>query len=699
MPTLLPPMPQLSPDPLRTSRPVTDDELPDQFPDNPANEKRVVGYIEERYQASREFDRAFKERCLTDWMNVNSKLPDNWPYYWGLFMPETSMACHDTIENIMATVFPKENFFDIRAVSGQTELATELMREAMKFSLRRAKYKERYFFWEQDAIFYGNSVVHTCASPAWKPKRIMQPQGDPFGYGLDMGATTRTEHELNVWPEIQNISRWNLFPFPGPVEGGSIQHAPFFIVRRFIPLAACRANASKPWAMWRNTEKLVGSYNVNRTSRTINTGDETAFEDLWQLLQYAGLNIGETQTEGPNCVKYCEVLYYYEAPPGEPGCRAFAVMAEGQLLACDANPYEHGLKPLADIKWHPTHTDLWQCYGVPREIKAYQDKINIMEAQRADRREIDLKPMLLVGESAQINPMTQLAPWPGAIVKSQDIAAVKMLEFPNVAGELYREEESASVGIQRATRISNVSKGVDDGSLGQGAKTARGMAFLTDSSQRAAAFKLLFHEEIGVAPNLMQIAQILQQVIRPGTIINIGDVNETLKRAGVNANAIPLNPQDIAGEWEFYAVGSSRTQDPATVAHNMTTFWMPILTNPERARLYDIDEIEKQGHELIFGHSIQKYRKNDKDLQEALAKPPPAPKEMIPKFKDLKDRPLAAAALLERVGLPSDDTPPITEREKEQAKTQREVAKPVVNALASHVTKEQPRLLPKREAQ
>lgn len=663
-------------------------ELPAQIPQTESEQTRIVAYTQDRIDASREWDRPFKEKCLSDWKRYNSRLPEDWPYQWGIFQPETQIACNDTIENIMSTVFPKDNFFDLRATSGQTELQTELMREATRFAMRKAKYKERYFFWEQDAIFYGNGVMATFAEPQWLTSSVRQPVMDQYGYGIQIGMQSIKQTKLSVWPQMRNVSRWNVFPSVGPVEGGDIQRMPYFIIRRFMPLAAVQAMAKKPWAMWQNTEKIKGSYNINRTTGTISNADETQFEDLWDLLWFAGYNVTTQQSEGTNCMKWCEVYYYYEAPAGGEGCRAYAVTCENQLLACRVNEYEHAKKPVADIKWTPSHPDLWQCRGVPSEIKAYQDIVNIRTAQRFEQSDLFLRPPRLVGKAAGISPVSRLNPWPGAMIEvGGDINAVKMLEFPNINGNLVGDDMDAKQGIARATRISNVSKGLADPGMGVGAtKTAAGIRIMTDSSQRAAAFKSLFHEEIGIAPQVQQVAQILQQVMEPDTVIHMGDVNETLKRAGINSDSIQLHPQDIAGEWEFYAVGSNKTTDPSVDAQNAIQFWTPVLQDQEHGPKFDRMEIYKDQHERIFKRPLTKYLKTEQELQMAMHQPKPLPPVMMPKYKEAP--PDIQRQMEQRAGL-----------EPSQIGGSSKVEQQVVDHVGKTVAEatKQPKYLPKRE--
>ena len=644
--------------------------LPVQMPMDANGEAAVCEHVRERYEAAREFDRPFKESCLKDWKYVNNRLPEDWPYFWGLFAPETRIACNDTIENIMSTVFPKDNFFDLRACSGQSELQTEIMRECQKFALRRGRYKERYFFWEQDAIVYGNGVLATFAEPEWRKITVEQPILDPYGYGVPMGMQRVQQTKMQVWPQMKNVSRWNVFPFPGPVEGGDIQKMPYFVIRRFMPLEAVKAMAKKPWAMWRNTERLQGTYTYNGTTGTVSNASETQFEDLWNLLSYAGFNVTTQQSEGAACVRFCEVLYYYEAPPGERGCRAYAVMCENQLLACRGNEYEHAMKPLADIKWQPFHSDLWNCYGVAKEIRAYQDMINVRMAQRFEQVELFLRPPRVVGQAAGNFPLTSLNPWPNGHTRiNGDPNAIRTLELPNVRPDMMQDDSDAKIGIQRSTRISNVSKGIADPALGEGAtKTASGIKFLADSTQRAAALKTLFHEEIGIAPQLMQVGQILQQVLEDGTVINIGDVNETLKRAGYKGDRLPVRSADIAGEWEFYAVGSSKAQDLNVLAANMTSFWQPVLSDPEHGKKFDRMEIYKDAHEALFQRPITKYLKTEQDMAETMAQEKPGvPPPMLPKFKDLDTQ--ARDVVKERLGLPVTGTTAEKEMEMTKAMT------------------------------
>jgi len=663
------------------------------------DEQAVVQFVQEKYDGARAFDRPFKCRLLDSWLNFNNRLRDNWSFYWNVFLPVTQTAVNDTVENIMATVFPKENFFDLRAMSGQTELQTEIMREAQKYALRRARYKERYFFWEHDAIVNGNSVIATFAEPTFKKVTVEQPMMDEFGYGQQIGTQRVQQDKMTLWPVMHNISRFNCFPFPGPVEGGDIQTMPFFIVRRFLPLESVKAMAQRPYCRWNHTEELQGLYDVNRGSGLVSSDDELEFEDLWRLLAFGGWNVTGNQETGRGSVKFCEVLYYYEAPPGGRGCRAYAVTCENKLLACRGSEYEHALKPLADIKWQVIHPDLWQCIGVPEQIKAYQENVNIRQGFRHDSYEMMRRPMRVVGPGAGIKTLTDLQPYPGAMIPSTgDISQIKMLEFPNANAELFREDDNDRVGIQQATKITNVSKGLNDTQLGAGSKTAQGIAYLTDATNRASAFKTLFHEEIGVAPQLMQTAQILQQVLEPDTLIHLADVNETLKKRGVQGNRMLIHPDDIAGEWEFWAVGSSKVNDPATAANNMQQFWPAVLQDAEHGKKFDRMELYKDAHEMIFNRPITKYLKTDEELKQVEQTPPPLPPQIKVSLKDLD--PEAKMQAEARLGLPVSQ-PKMSEREEDSAKDGHEVVKGIVKTvgkIAENSTK-QPKYLPKRKVE
>jgi hypothetical protein len=83
------------------------EELPLQV-ETPEAEASALKYIQDRYNSSRDFDRGFKAAAMDDLLYLNSVLPKNWPFYWGLFYPETLGASRDVVEHTLGGFFEQE---------------------------------------------------------------------------------------------------------------------------------------------------------------------------------------------------------------------------------------------------------------------------------------------------------------------------------------------------------------------------------------------------------------------------------------------------------------------------------------------------------------------------------------------------------------------------------------------------------------
>lgn len=651
----------------------------------PEQESAVVQYVKERYESDKRRDLPFKYDMLIDWQNMNGVLPRNWPFYWGIFEPETSITANDTIENFMGTVLAKESFFDLRGVTGQNEVQVELMREAAKFNLRRARAKQKFFYWFQDCDVFGNGLLGIDIEPRWRKETVQTPIMDPHGWGVQMGTQKVQQDRLETWASMYNISRWDFFPYGG-YGYNDIQDMPRCTVRRWLPLEAVKAIGK--YKQWKNLDRLKGNYTLNRNSLLV-SGPDSSIEDIWQRLQLAGYDTTTEQSEDFGCTKLCEVFIYYEAPPGQSGCRAYAVVCEDQLLTCRGNDYEHAKKPLADVKWNPISSDLWQCTGVAKAIRPYQDQINIRAAQKADRLQLDIDPMRIVSESAGIKPLTLLNKWPGSIIPATGNIGpegIRTLDFPQSRGQFDDDQDRASQGIQRASRITNVSKGIADTNTGRGQDTARGIQALTSATGRAVAFKLLWAEQVGVNPALMLFAQTMQQVLTPDTVIHITEANEILKKAGMKGEIFHLHPDDIAGEWEFYAVGASQSIEDAEWASTALQFFQAAAQVPKVASRIDWLEVFKQVGDRALRRPVNTFLMSDEQMQEESQLPKPLPKEMLPKYKDTA--PDVQRQIEVRAGLQPSQVGGTSQPEKQ-----------IIDHVGKAVTAslKQPKYLPKRE--
>jgi hypothetical protein len=663
-------------------------------------QRQIAQYVEDRLRASADFDDAFKQSNLIDLQNYASRTGSfnmpGWQYGFHLFDPETQNAANTAQETTMSSTFAKERFFDLRGTSGQDEVQVEIKREHMLHAARRARWKMRYYNWAQDATLWGNGVMATWACPYWVRDRGAQRsmQSDPYGYGvrlaqspgmMGLGGTPhrgvaapdeqKPGFHREIWPEFRNISRWDLYPYPGP-GFSDVQDMPFFGFDLFLPLATVKRMATRPWAMWNaeNVEKLRGEWGVDRNSRTV-SGSDKSWDNIWDRLAYMGYTIVKSESQNTHAVRYCRVSFYYEAPPGGRGCRAYAVVCEQKLLACRGNEYEHAMKPIADLKWIPfLATDVWQCWGVPSLIRPYQDRLNITLGQKYELREKFLFPTRIVRPGQDPSLLNRLLDAMAGDVIEADKDAVSVLEQPSPRADFFDDEDRSQMGLQRAVRQTDINMGNAPTQGGDALKTASGLRYLGNAGQLSAVFRTLFFEEGGVVPQLEQLASVLEQTLPDeGHTIPLTDTNETLARAGHKGNLLHVTPESVAGDYEIVPVGASKVADAGAEVSDI------IGLLKEAAGMREVaDKIDWMGE---YKHLYERLTKRQPILlspaeaEQKAQQPKPLPKEMLPKSETIAKHDKGAfAQVLQRSGLqPTEGS--TTEREKEQAETQRTVMK------------------------
>jgi hypothetical protein len=663
--------------------------------------QRVKQYVDDRLDEAADFDDCFKRSNLIDLQNYASRVPLDWGFSFKLTDPITQNAVNMAMETTMGSTFAKERFFDLRGTSGQDEVQLEIKREHMLAAARHARWKMKYYNWGQDAALWGNGTMATFACPFWSKAaaqaRAVQP--DAFGYGVKTDRGSRLGYSQPqpqpIWPEYVNISRWDVYPYPRP-GFSDVQDMPFFGFDLFLPLEQVKRMANRPWAMWKNTEKLKGTWGIDRNDRTVSASD-LSYATIWDRLGWMGYKMVSDSEQTSGVIKTCRVRFFYEAPPGERGCRAYAIRCEDQLLACRGNDYDHAMKPVDCLKWIPfLATDCWQCWGVPSLIRPYSDRLQITIGQEYELRQKILFPTRLKRPGGDPSLLGKLLTAMAGDVIEANPEDVGLLDQPEPRSGLFDNKEDIRMGVATATRQTDINAGQAP-TAGEASKTFRGLQYLGNAGSQAAVMRVLFFEEGGVVPNLEKLASILEQTLPlEGQDISLTDTNDVLAGANMKGHLLRVTPEAVEGTYEFYPVGASKALDGTAEAEALVTYLDKCAQMPEVRDHIDWQEAAKEVYELIRKRAPSRIWLSDQAYQEKMEKTPrPLPKEMLPKFGDVaKNDPGAAAQVLQRAGL-EPSQPSFTNREAEAGKTQREVIK----IAAAHHGKRQPRLLPVRQAQ
>ena len=569
----------------------------------------------ERLAIAEQFDRPFKIKALDHWKQYNNILPEPWPYYSRDYEPETQNTVNDTVESIMGDVFKKDTFFDLEPVEDQDEEQTEMMRLLMQFVLReKIKYKYQKYYQLQQAVLFGNGIEKHIVQPMVisKPRQVPVMAGDIFP--VQIGTETVYDKVLECWPKTKIVDRFDCYPAP---TGATIQEMPYFIERCIMPVKTVQAIAK--YSGMKHTDELEGFFSLdNQVGSASGDWSERHF-DLYERLAAVGYNVrgGNAGEASHTAVKYCEVLIYSEAPHEHEGCAKIAMVADRRfLLKAQNNPFVHGLKGYAEIKFQPRTSATWQAKGAAELIETQAAKLNRRVAQEGDIIEMVRAPMMLVGAGAQLEDLSDLDPYPGQSTRVGDVNQIKPLERNDVPGSIYRSIDFTRGTIQRSGGSLDYAKGVAGNSSGlsRGTETATGMSMLLQGANAAKTFKWLLAEETGITEGLNIIAANTQQVLSGEQKVRIIGENKMLHRAGWRGFLI-VKPEDIAGRWHFYAVGASRSMDNAAQGELITKVVQGWMQLPDvAARVKQID-IATEAAEMAGMRNPQRFIMSDKEFQ------------------------------------------------------------------------------------
>jgi hypothetical protein len=574
-------------------------------------ETDLVEMVMERYSDSVDFDQGFKDRAFKHWQQIHNILPSDWPFWSGLFEPETHITCYDMLEGVMSTLFPKDQYFDLEPVEDQDELQVELMREYMRFSLReRVKYKMAKYYQFQEATWFGNGVEEHVVNPLKRVIKVAKPfmmQG-PLGEMM-IGTDLVDETVMEFWPGLNVLSRFDCYPAR---TGKTIQEMPYFLYRKMVPLA--KLKAMQGFAGYKNLDKLESFYSLDFDDASV-SGEE--IYDLYERFDVLGFDVKDRSSEagGKHAVKYAELLYYWEAPnDGEGGSRCVIIGNREHLIKEFQNPHAHGKKPLSEVRFRDYDSQSWQGMGIPAVIEGLQKQLNMRINQQSDLIELRRMPMTLVGAAAGVQDLTELDWYPGASVPVHDINAIRERETPQMPTELFTAADYVRASIQRATKVTDLSRGVAGSSTGlsKGAETATGMQMLTNQTTMSQSFSMMLAEEQGIREGLEMIAQTIQQTMtEPQKIKIMGENSPLLQIFGQFAM---VHPEDIQGKYNFYATGTSKTVDRPEQGQQLLQFVTTIGQYPEIGMRLKQLELATEVADMIGIKNFPRFIKSDEEM-------------------------------------------------------------------------------------
>lgn len=551
-----------------------------------------VEELVELYKQAERFDRPFKRQCVANYRALHNILPDDWPYFTGIFEPYTALSHESILNNTMGQLFPKENYFDVEPEDGQDSIQTELMRLRVRNELRVMRYKVTKYFQGWEAFAYGNGIVRSgfkrCACGEVQPMRAIE----------------------------RVVSRFSFHPLPG---GATMEELPGVFETVLLPVRTILAMFPQlPPDVRRAVEEEAIA--VDDGQREVWIGDEERI-DLYTRLEDIGYHVKQTGADSASkrAVKFGELLLCGLRPDLGEGCERFAILVNRQFIVQDGkNPFDHGKMPWSDARYQLMDPELWQGKGQPQALDMPQQKLNQTSAQIGDLIEHMVRPMKYVDkrmlEASRLDA-AELRDWPDMIVPLSDINGVRRLDRDKagLSAEIFKVQMDARADLQRISGVSDPGRGMLGASsgMGKGVETATGLAAMMRQQAALTGFKILLMEETGFKDALEKTASnIVQSMVAP-EVLNV-EGNETLEKYAVDGRVM-LRPEFLKGRWKLKAVGSTRSMEDPESAQVLQGWLEKLATITEPGRL-KLMEAGLDIGEMIRVPNPRKYVRTDDEL-------------------------------------------------------------------------------------
>jgi len=545
----------------------------------PREEQLVVDGVNERHRIAADFDRPFKEKCLGAWRRRNYQLASPWPFWSTQPETETQTTLTETVEAVMASLFSKENFFDLRAVQGQDNIKKEKTKELMGFGLRRQEYAYKLQKYRQttEATSYGNGVNFHYIEPCIYTSHVRVPARDEWG--VPAGYQTRRNTRMEFWPLEASLSRFDLYP---ATTGADIQLMPFFQHTGIVPLSWLKAMPGR----FRNVDRLNGFLTMD--SGRVGLQDEELAFDVYERLRAVGFDVKEgVGGAGTGGVEYAELLYETVAPATGRGCDHWRVIGNRSVVLLDEEfPFWLKRKPYSEIKYLERSGNIWQGAGLPELIQPEAERLEIRTNMIGDALLLNSHPMTLHKTGTLVSgDKTELMHWPDRAIEVTDINGIKSLERPHVGQDLFGDLDLSRAGIQRIAKLFDATRNISGARTGmsKGMETATGISIVAQMMNAGVNFKMLWMDETGFADGLRIVLGMVQQVLTREQRVRVQDeTNPVFADSGeLQDGYITVQPEDVGGEYDIIPVGSTRALEDAQSAEQQRAWLLSAKDLPD----------------------------------------------------------------------------------------------------------------------
>lgn len=233
-----------------------------------------------------------------------------------------------------------------------------------------------------------------------------------------------------------------------------------------------------------------------------------------------------------------EVLEYWEDD-------RLVVVAGGQVVRDDPNPYDHKKKPFVVMV---DQIDDQVIYGIGEvePIEGLQKEMNTLRNQRMDYNNLTLNPVWELMPGAVTDPNdVKFVPGHKIQRSNADPTGIKPLQMPQAPYTSYKEEESIRIDLQTITGVSDYSRGSEASKMND---TATGISLIQEAANERFKAKIR-NMESAISCMTELIVALYQQYTTKDLAIRITEKETDYFET--------VEPEDIQGQFDIYVESGS----------------------------------------------------------------------------------------------------------------------------------------------
>lgn len=363
----------------------------------------AVQHISDLYQSTKQWRDSQESRWKRFYkLYRNYRDVSTTPYKSNIFVPYIFSKVETVVPKMLGTLFNTRPIISVQPRKGASEDMSILLEQLLEYQLD----EDQLEFFSKILEFFKECAIYGSSFAKIIPK-FNDDELSSFNY-----------------IDIEPIDLFHVFP---DYRAKSIRRMKYIIQLSYIDYDDLEMMARS--GFYQNVEELLGKlenissvdeYKKNRLT-SVGILDEYAFDSVRRVV---------------------EILEYWDRD------YIYTVGARRELLKKEKNPFG-GLLPFIMARYVPVQQELYGI-GIPEIAESLQEELNDVRNQRMDNVNIIINRMFVANKYADID-FDSLISYPGNVILSNDINAIRDLTTPDVTQSAYREEEIIKRDIDSAT--------------------------------------------------------------------------------------------------------------------------------------------------------------------------------------------------------------------------------------------------------